>query len=139
MSDTKLWNVFSKFIRLRDSDKDGNCKCITCGLVRHWTKMDCGHGIPRQHKATKFSELNNHAQCKRCNGFEGGKREVYKEEVDKRYGAGTWDKLELASRMTFKRTQYEIDTMTEFYKQEVKRLTNDGKTWKMSKPENNPK
>jgi hypothetical protein len=84
--------------------------------------MDCGHGIPRQHKATKFSEINNHAQCKRCNGFEGGKREVYKVEVDKRYGPGTWDKLELASKITLKRTQFEIDTMTEFYKQELKKL-----------------
>jgi hypothetical protein len=84
--------------------------------------MDCGHGIPRQHKATKFSEINNHAQCKRCNGFEGGKREVYKVEVDKRYGAGTWDKLELASKMTFKRTQFDIDLMTEIYKQQLKKL-----------------
>jgi hypothetical protein len=123
MNDSKLWKVFSEYIRRRDADKDGNCKCITCGLVRPWKQMDCGHGIPRQHKATKFSEINNHAQCKRCNGFEGGKREVYKVEVDKRYGAGTWDKLELASKMTFKRTQFEIDTMTEFYKQELKKLT----------------
>ena len=122
MNDSKLWKVFSEYIRRRDSDKDGNCKCFTCNLVRPWKQMDCGHGIPRQHKATKFSEINNHAQCKRCNGFEGGKREVYKVEVDKRYGAGTWDKLELASKMTFKRTQFDIDLMTEIYKQQLKKL-----------------
>jgi hypothetical protein len=122
MKDSKLWKVFSEYIRRRDADKDGNCKCFTCNLVRNWKQMDCGHGIPRQHKATKFSEINNHAQCKRCNGFEGGKREVYKVEVDKRYGPGTWDKLELASKITLKRTQFEIDTMTEFYKQELKKL-----------------
>ena len=122
MNDSKLWKVFSEYIRRRDADKDGNCKCFTCNLVRNWKQMDCGHGIPRQHKATKFSEINNHAQCKRCNGFEGGKREVYKVEVDKRYGPGTWHKLELASKITLKRTQFEIDTMTEFYKQELKKL-----------------
>jgi hypothetical protein len=125
MNDKKLWKVFSEFIRLRDSDKDGNCKCITCSLVRHWKKMDCGHGIPRQHMATKYSEINNHAQCKRCNGFEGGKREVYKEEVDKRYGKGTWNKLLIASKQPFKRTQFEIDKMEIYYKQKVKGLKNE--------------
>lgn len=82
--------------------------------------MDCGHGIGRQHKATKYNETNNHAQCKKCNGFEGGKREVYKENVDKKYGAGTWDKLEIASRQTCKRTKFEIELMTTYYKQKLK-------------------
>lgn len=122
MSDGKLWKVFSEFIRLRDSDEQGLCKCFTCGLIRPWKLMDCGHGIGRQHKSTKFNELNNHAQCKRCNGFEGGMRERYKEEVDKRYGEGTWNKLEIASRQTCKRGKVEIEIMTEYYKKEVKRL-----------------
>jgi len=122
--DDKLWKVFSEFIRRRDADSNGICKCITCGLVRHWKEMDCGHGIPRQHKATKYNEMNNHAQCKRCNGFEGGKREVYKVEVDKRYGAGTWDKLEVASRGLAKWSKFEIDTMTEFYKGKLKEFNN---------------
>lgn len=123
MNDKKLWKVFSEFIRLRDANANGYCKCITCGLIRHWKQMDCGHGIPRQHKATKFHEQNNHAQCKRCNGFEGGKREVYKIEVDKRYGAGTWDKLEVMSRMTAKRAQFEFDVMEEYYKEQVNILS----------------
>lgn len=82
--------------------------------------MDCGHGIPRQHKATKYHEKNNAAQCKRCNGFEGGKREVYKVKVDEMYGAGTWDTLEVLSRSTCKRGQFEIDIMTEHYKKLAK-------------------
>lgn len=122
MSDAKLWKVFSEYIRRRDADAEGNCRCFTCGLVRPWKQMDCGHGIGRQHKATKYSEVNNHAQCKRCNGFEGGKREIYKEEVDKRYGAGTWDKLEIASRQMCKRTKADIEIMTEYYKEKLKAL-----------------
>lgn len=122
MNDAKLWKIFSEFIRLRDADKNGLCQCITCGLIRPWKQMDCGHGIGRQHKATKYSEINNHAQCKRCNGFEGGKREIYKLEVDKRYGFGTWDKIELASRQICKRGKIEIEVMTEYYKKEVKKL-----------------
>lgn len=122
MSDAKLWKAFSEYIRQRDADENGYCRCFTCGLIRPWKQMDCGHGIPRQHKATKYHEHNNHAQCKKCNGFEGGKRERYKEEVDRRYGAGTWDRLEVLSRGTCKRGQFEIDVMTSYYRNLTKKL-----------------
>ena len=123
MNDKKLWKAFSEYIRKRDSDENGNCICITCGLIRPWKQMDCGHGIGRQHWGTRYNEKNNHAQCKRCNGFEGGKREVYKVEVDKRYGYGTWDKLELLSRVVSKKpSQFEVDILEKHYKQ----LLNNG-------------
>ena len=121
-NDDKLWKVFSEYIRLRDVDVCGYGFCITCNRLIHYSKGDCGHGIPRQHKATKFNEQNNHLQCKHCNGFEGGKREVYKEQVNKKYGPGTWDKLEVMSRMTCKRDQFEIDVMTGYYKKEADKL-----------------
>lgn len=121
-SENKLWKYFSLYIRLRDVDESGYGKCITCGRLIHFLKGDCGHGIPRQHKATKYNETNNALQCKPCNGFEGGKREVFKQRIDEWYGAGTWDKLEVASRTTCKRGQYEIDVMTNYYKSEVKKL-----------------
>jgi hypothetical protein len=121
-SDTKLWKAFSEFIRLRDVDVCGYGSCITCGRIIHYLKGDCGHGIPRQHKATKYNEMNNALQCKKCNGFEGGKREVYKEEVDKRYGPGTWARLEILSKTTCKRGQFEIDIMTQHYKEEANKL-----------------
>ena len=117
MSDAKLWKVFSEFIRLRDTNEEGFGKCFTCPRIIHWTKGDAGHGIGRQHKATKFNEINNNLQCKHCNAFEGGKREVYK-----RYGQGTWNKLEVASRQLCKRGKFEIEQMTEYYKKEVDKL-----------------
>lgn len=121
-TDTKLWKVYSEFIRLRDSDENGYGKCFTCNRTIFYRDGDCGHGIGRQHKATKYDERNNALQCKRCNGFEGGQQAIYKEEVEKRYGAGTWDKLVIKSRQICKRGKVEIDTMTEFYKNEVKKL-----------------
>jgi len=122
MTDGKLWPIFSLFIRLRDTNEEGYGKCFTCPRIIHYSKGDCGHGIPRQHKATKYSEINNHLQCKHCNAFEGGKREVYKEEVDKRYGEGMWDKIEIASRQICKRGKVEIQVMTAYYKKEVQKL-----------------
>ena len=123
-SDGKLWKVFSEYIRRRDSNEEGYGKCFTCNRIIHWKKGDCGHGIGRQHKSTKFNEKNNHLQCKPCNGFEGGMRERYKEEMNKRYGAHTWDMMEQAARKPAKWSQFEVDILTEFYKEKIKDFKN---------------
>lgn len=117
-----LWDAFSEFIRLRDADQNGYCKCFTCGNIRYWRDMDCGHGIPRQHQGTFINEQNNHAQCKHCNGFEGGKREEYKAEMNRRYGPDTWDLMEWASRQPKKWTRFEMEHLTEHYKREADKL-----------------
>lgn len=121
VNDKKLWKVFSEYIRLRDADKDGICKCFTCNHRAHWKKMDCGHGIGRQHWGTRYNEKNNHSQCKKCNGFEGGMREVYRENMDKKYGPGTWDLMNLAKRGK-QPSQFEIDQMEKHYKKRVAEL-----------------
>lgn len=122
-NDKKLWKIFSIYIRLRDADQNGICTCFTCGRKTIWNKnTDCGHGIPRQHFGTKYNEKNNHAQCKKCNGFEGGMREVYKSEMDKRYGSGTWDLLILSSKRKSKITQFEIDLMEKHFARLVEKL-----------------
>lgn len=123
MNDKKLWAAFSIYIRVRDADEEGVCICFTCGQATIWNKnTDCGHGIPRQHFSTKYSEKNNHAQCKKCNGFEGGVREVYKQKVDEKYGEGTWDLLLVASRVKSQVSQTDINLMEKFYKDEGRKL-----------------
>ncbi len=121
-TDAKLWKIFSEFIRLRDSNENGFCTCFTCGAIRYYKNMDCGHGIPRQHMATKYNEQNNHAQCKACNGFEAGNQAKYKEAVNKKYGPGTWDYLTLMSRTRAKLGMFEFSSMEFYYKQEVEKL-----------------
>lgn len=120
-----LWPIFSLFIRFRDTDKNGNGQCFTCKLPRHYTKLDCGHGAGRQHKGTKYNEKNNHGQCKRCNGFEGGRQDLYAKEVDKLYGAGTWDLMQAASRQVTKMTKFEYDLLTDLYYDKVIKMAEE--------------
>jgi len=132
MNDKKLWKVFSEYIRRRDSNKEGYGKCFTCPRIIHWKKGDCGHGIGRQHKGTKYNEKNNHLQCKHCNGFEGGKREVYRDEMNKRYGAGTWDLMEASAKRPAKIGQFEIDQLEKYYKQKLKEMEPPTEVLKLS-------
>ena len=110
-----LWPIFSLFIRFRDTDKNGIGQCFTCKAPKHWTKGDCGHGSGRQHKGTKYNEKNNAFQCKKCNGFEEGRKDLYAIEVDKKYGKGTWDFLQASSRQVTKIAQFEYDILTDLY------------------------
>jgi hypothetical protein len=72
--------------------------------------------------------MNNHAQCKRCNGFEGGMREVYKVKMDEKYGKGTWDKMEIASKKAYKFSRFEVIELEKYYRQKVNELKNE-KGW----------
>lgn len=85
--------------------------------------MDCGHGIPRQFKATKYNEKNNNAQCAVCNSFEGGRSHVYKERVNRKFGAGTWEMLEVLSRTRSKKlSPVEINAIGNYYRAKVNGL-----------------
>ena len=121
-SDAKLWKIFSEYIRLRDSNEKGYGNCITCGKLCFYKDADCGHGVGRQYKAVKFDELNNHLQCRKCNYYGAGEQAAYKEAVEKKYGKGIWNELVIKSRQVCKRAKVEIDVMTQYYKNEVKKL-----------------
>ena len=117
-----LWPVFSLFIRLRDTDYNGIGKCFTCPRRIYIKNGECGHGVGRQHKGTKYNEINNRLQCHKCNGFDEGRKDVYKPEMDRRHGAGTWDKMELASKSVRKLGKVECDILIAHYKKEIEKL-----------------
>ena len=120
--DTKLWNVFSVWVRLRDADSNGMIRCITSGRIVHWKDADAGHFISRKHASTKFDEQNVHAQSRHSNRFEYGQQFEYSKAIDLKYGPGTSDRLLVKSKMTCKRGQFEIDNMLAYYTKEVARL-----------------
>lgn len=120
--DDKLWRAFSVFIRLRDADSNGYCRCITSGKLVHWSECDAGHFISRRHMATKYDEQNVHAQGRGDNRFRSGEQLIYAKAIDKKYGAGTADRILARSRGTRKFEQFEIDALTKHYQEEAARL-----------------
>ena len=91
----KTWNAFSLFIRLRDSDKDGFCTCISCGKRLHWKQQaQAGHFIPAgAGNRLYFDEVNVNVQCYRCNCILSGNLYEYSIRIDIKYGKGTALKL----------------------------------------------
>lgn len=89
---------FSRFIRLRDK------KCYTCDTTS--LKLQCGHFVPRQYLATRYDEINNHAQCYACNMLFGGQPSKYSLNLIRDYGADIVQKLEDRRNLIFRDMDY---------------------------------
>jgi 5-methylcytosine-specific restriction endonuclease McrA len=119
----KLDESFSLFIRLRDSDHQGVCKCITCGNYDHYTKVDAGHFVTRDNMATRWEEENVNAQCQHCNRFKSGKQFEHGIAIDRKHKQpGLAAKLVVKSKFLCNWTDSELETMHKYYKAEIKIL-----------------
>lgn len=115
---------FSKYIRLRDSDKNGICCCITCLRIFHWKEGDAGHFISRDRSATRYDERNVNAQCVPCNRFKSGLQYEHGLAIDKKYGPGTAQMLNILSKVHSKLNDFYYKRQIEIYKKKVKEMSN---------------
>ena len=120
----KCWEIFSRYIRMRDSIRthgsitDG--KCVTCGKLLPWKQMDAGHFIPRYYGTTLFDERNVHLQCKHCNSGDG---EILKHRraVVNLHGEGA--DVELEEKAGTKQWGIrELEEMIEYYGERIKQF-----------------
>ena len=115
----KLDTVFSKYIRLRDADTEGYCRCSTCGEVHHWTKIQAGHFRSRKHYSTRWSEENVHAQCVACNVFRYGEQYKFSLYLGDKLSKELLEK----SRLIAKFTDIEIKEMIDDYNDRIKQFS----------------
>lgn len=110
---------FSRYIRLRDSDSNGMCKCITCDTVKHWKDMDCGHFQSRRYTATRYHEQNANAQCQRCNKYQSGEQYLHGKEIDLKFGSGTAEFITKLARSIYKLNKNEVMSIAKEYKSKM--------------------
>lgn len=118
----KLDTIFSLFIRLRDSDSGGYCRCISCGSVHFWKDMHNGHFVNRGHMSTRFDEKNCNAQCMKCNMFDEGNNIGYIKGLIRKYGIRVIEELELKKHSLCSLSTFEYEILIKHYSDEVKKL-----------------
>ena len=111
----KLDKVFSLYIRYRDCMPNGCFRCISCGQIKPFNQADCGHYINRQHMATRFSEMNCNAQCRKCNRFDEGNIQGYRKGLISKYGERNVDLLELKKNTTRRYSDFEYKELIKYY------------------------
>lgn len=117
----KADRVFSEYVRKRDS-KNGYFVCISCGRILPYEQADCGHYINRIHMATRYSEINCNAQCRKCNRFSEGNMSGYRQGLIKKYGEQRVLLLEMQKNDTKKYSNFEYQALIQHYQKEIKKL-----------------
>ena len=114
-----LDQVFSKYIRLRDSNGK-SFRCISCGHVYNFDEGDCGHFVKRSNMATRFDEENCYAQCVYCNRFMDGNYERFRENLENKIGKEKVDELIRRGHTTKKYSKSEIEDLIKYYRERIK-------------------
>ncbi len=116
----QLDTIFSQYVRLKNIDKQGYTKCVTCGKKGHWKNsgMQAGHFMSRKHYATRWDINNVHVQCTACNMFRQG--EQYKFSLY--LGNELSESLYKKSRKIVKYSNNDLKSMISEYKELVKSI-----------------
>jgi len=112
----ELDNIFSQYIRLRDSDSMWIVRCPLCWTRIHRKKAQNMHFISRWVLKYRFDEKNCHAWCMRCNVILNWNYIQYTMRMLKKY----WEKV--VNEMINDKSLYELPTpriieMIEYYTQ----------------------
>lgn len=118
----KLDDVFSKYIRLRDTMHNGYFRCISCGRVLPYEQADAGHFHSRTHMNTRFDERNVHAECRFCNRFSADHLIKYQENLIHKIGQREFDLLNVRAHMARKWSSWELEELIKMYKDKIKEL-----------------
>ena len=122
----KLDKVFSQYIRLRDSDTNGYCRCISCGKIHYWKEIQNGHYMSRRYLSTRFDEMNCNAQCVACNIFNQGNIQMYRQNLIKKISEKNVDYLEYKAKgITVHYSAFELEQLIKYYTVLVKKLSEE--------------
>lgn len=114
-----LDRVVSRIVRIGEADSNGNVSCFTCGATNHFTKMQCGHFIPRANKALRWELTNLRTQCVSCNEHKDGNSKVFAERLDKE-NPGTSEWLKEQGRQPVKYYRHELKQILLGYRAKLK-------------------
>lgn len=111
----KAWSAFSRHIRQKYADEDGNVACYTCGTIKHWKQMQAGHGIGGRNNAVLFLEEVVRPQCVGCNMYGGGKYAIFTRKLIDELGLSKYDELVTLSNQTVKYTIADYEDKRTYY------------------------
>jgi hypothetical protein len=121
----KLDKIFSEYIRKRDSDYRGFCKCISCSkeYPAFGGKIHAGHLFSRRYLSIRYDEKNVNAQCSYCNTFLNGNQLLTARGVERKWGKGVVEDLESRMNVVVKLSRIDYEEAIDFYKRKIKELS----------------
>jgi hypothetical protein len=118
----KLDTIFSLFIRLSASDRNGMVRCFTCDNVHHYKAIQNGHFQSRRFMSTRFDPINCAPQCYACNVGMSGMQYEFGKRMDALYGKGIADLTVQKSKVVHKFTTDEMLELIDYFREKVEKL-----------------
>lgn len=116
---SKLDKVFSRYIRLRDTDDNGYFKCPTCGRILPFDQADCSHYWSRTHYSTRWNEDNCVVECKHCNRFDSSHLDGLGRHLKKKLGEQRFELLHWLHHQPKDLDEFELATLIKDYQKKV--------------------
>lgn len=121
----ELDKVFQFYIRLRDAMTGGMSRCISCGKVVPFDKIQAGHFRSRKHMSTRWSELNVNSECFVCNCMDGDHLLDYRKNLIRKIGEQKVQWIESYCHETQKWSDFELVLMIKDYSKKCVQLSNE--------------
>ena len=108
----QLDQVFSEWIR-----RSANITaCCSCGAVKPWKELQCGHFVSRVRLATRWEPKNCAPQCGACNVLRRGNPIGYSQYLIRTYGPNIFAELDEQSRKPTKFSRSDLAEMIADYR-----------------------
>lgn len=122
----KAWQIFSKYIRLRDCNKHIKggmfAPCWTCGVIKHYSELQAGHFVPGRGNAVLFDEEGVRSQCAGCNIWHHGNPSAYWEKMIDTVGVEKTREIANRRHQIKKYTLADYEEIIAKYTQKIKDL-----------------
>lgn len=113
--------LFSIYVRRKDANKQGEVACYTCGTVKRYQELQCGHYMKRGNLFLRWDLRNARVQCYYCNVTKGGNAREFSLHLEREYPGITEILLE-ESRLVYKPSRDEMRNLVSELTQKIKRL-----------------
>ncbi len=111
--------LFSRYIRIRESNAKGFTTCYTCDKEAHWSKMQLGHFVKRNETLLRWDARNGKVQCVNCNCLLHGNYDIYTERLEQEH-PGLPEQLRQESKEVNKFSREELKELIVDYRYKVK-------------------
>lgn len=110
--------LMQETVRLRDTDENGNGRCISCDKLCSWWELAWGHRYSRRFQHICLEKQNVNAQCHSCNWATWPRWDTvakervnhhYDENIDKKFWEWSAERLKRKLMRTFKGTSRKYD------------------------------
>lgn len=118
----KADRLFSEFVRLEEANENGWVKCCTCDKTIHWKKADAGHFITRAWNGTRYYQKNVASQCRYCNRYREGEKDLFAKFLKNKYGNRIIDHLRKRANKTKHFTVGELEEFCAEIKFKIEKL-----------------